>query len=121
MRQPTSRLAAHAWWKAALRGDHPPVHDGWPECGFYRMRKVKGGPFVPVSIKLHQEWDDEGELTEPERLVCLVAGEPVDPVKVWTHLQPISHEAFESLTAEAVGRDPMKKLNLMKNPRGPND
>lgn len=64
------------------------------------MRMVKGGPFVPVQIKVEREIDDEtGELLGPERLVALVDGQRRAPGPVWTHLTPISREEFQALCA----------------------
>jgi hypothetical protein len=122
MREPTSLYQSLAWWRSALQGNDLPRHDSEPECGFFQMRKVKGGPWVPVSIRLVQELDPEtGELTEPERLECLVSGIPADPARIWTYLRPITREAFEALSARSVGQDPTKKINLMRKPVGPND
>ncbi len=41
---------AYKWWRDALAGQMAPIQDGNPQPGFYRRRKVKGGPWVPVAI-----------------------------------------------------------------------
>ena len=123
LRIPTSRLAALAWWREAMRGrGEPDRHEDDPQCGWYQMRMVAKGHWVPVAIMMVQAVDEEtGELTEPERIECLVAGQPADPVQIWTRLQPISREAYEALVVRSAGVDPKKKFNLMKSPRGPHD
>ena len=99
-----------------------PRHPDLPECGWYRIRLVRGGPFVPARIVVDRDIDpDTGELTAPEILRCEVAGQPADPMRHWLYLDPVSKSAFDTLTASlAAGRDPHKRLNLMKEVAGPN-
>lgn len=105
IRQPTSPAQAYAWWNRARRDPSVPRHEGEPECGFYRTRRGKGGPWVPCSIRLHQEIDREtGELTAPETFVCEVQGEERDPYQIWTHLRPISRREYRSLQLLALGK-----------------
>jgi hypothetical protein len=40
----------YAYWEARQRGEDPQAVNEQPECGFYRVRRVKGGPFVPLAI-----------------------------------------------------------------------
>jgi hypothetical protein len=99
IRRPTSARAAYAWHDAALealsRGDELPRHDGLPDCGWYSMRRVKGGPRVPVEIRIEREVDPEtGELAAPERHVAFVEGERTDARTIWTHLSPISRAEY---------------------------
>lgn len=56
-----SNTDAYAWWRAAVDGIFGPVHDGHPQPGFYRRRKVKDGPWLPVAI-----WQDD------ETMACAV-------------------------------------------------
>lgn len=84
MRRPTDPRDAYRTWYELLRGRKPPLHDGVPQCGFYKMRLAKGGPMVPVAIFLRQVIDKEtGELIEPEEIVCLVNGRPDDAQRTW--------------------------------------
>ena len=62
----TDRYAA---WRAMLAKEPFEVHDGDPQCGFYRKTKYKGGPKVGVAIFPHP---DTGEL------VALVDGKEAD-------------------------------------------
>ncbi len=45
----------YAYWRAGLAGLLSSTQDGNPQAGFYRMRKVRGGPWLPVAI-----WIEEG-------------------------------------------------------------
>jgi len=98
IRQPSSMADLYRWHRAALAGDAPPVHEGMPECGWYRTRLVKGGPFVPVEIKVEREICAEtGELLGPERLVAVVDGLRRDPGRIWTYLTPITRAEHDDL------------------------
>lgn len=98
IRQPTPLVEAYRWYWAALEGRAPEAHEGDPQCGWYRTRLVKGGPWVAVEIRMVRVIDDEtGELTEPERLVCTADGERRDPAKLWTYLEPIPRAEFDAL------------------------
>ena len=100
MRRPSSISQLYAWHRAALAGDAPPQHDGIPEAGWYRTRLVRGGPWVPVEIRVEREIDiTTGELAAPERLVCEVDGMRRNPASIWTNLQPISRADFDALSA----------------------
>lgn len=98
IRQPSTAVQLYAWHRAAMAGHAPPIHDGMPECGWYRTKLVKGGPWVAVGISVERDIDpDTGELTEPERLVCVADGMRRDPAKLWTFLTPISRAEYLSL------------------------
>ncbi len=102
IRQPTPRLVLYAWHRAALRGERLPVHEGLPECGWFRTRLVRLGPWCPASIWVEQEIDPAtGELTEPEAYRCLVDGERRSPVTAWISLasNPISKADYDALVA----------------------
>jgi len=98
MRQPTPDGLELHWWRAALRG---PVdrHDGEPECGFYKRRMVRGGPWVPARIFLDREiCPDTGELVSPEVVRCEVDGANRDASAQWLHLIPISIDEYHHLS-----------------------
>lgn len=96
IRQPTGD--PYLWWRQAI-ADHATVrHDGDPQPGFYTRRAVKGGPLLPVEIRLVQVIDPQtGELTEPERIEAHELGRQRDPEKIWTYCRPITREAFDDL------------------------
>lgn len=97
IRQPTPGATLYAWHARALSDPATPRHEGDPQCGWFRVRLVKGGPYVPVEIRVEREIDDAGELAGPERLIALVDGERRNPGPIWTHLTPISRAEFLSL------------------------
>lgn len=98
IRQPTPMSVLFAWHRAAVAGEAPPMHEGHPECGWYRTRLVKGGPWVPVEIKVQRQIDPEtGELTGPERLIAIADGMRRNPESLWTYLTPITREEHAAL------------------------
>lgn len=99
MRRPTRRIELYRWHTAALAGERPPVHEGEPQAGWYKMRRTKGGPWVPVKIWVEQEVDEIGELSAPETVRALAIAEPVDPARVWISAarNPISRQQYEAL------------------------
>lgn len=104
MREPTPLYVALAWWKAALSGIAPAVTED-PQCGFFKRKLTKGGPFVPARIWLDQSVDPEtGELTADEVLRCEVNGRPMDAVDQWIWLcsNPITETDFRLMTDRAA-------------------
>ncbi len=124
MRRPTSPEAALDWHRRAIAGENPPRHEGDPQCGWYRIRHVKGGPYVPMRIWLRQIIDpDSGDLAEPEKIMADVGGEPGDPVNLWVYAEPITRETYEALVS-AITRDRLMqathvRVDLARNPIGP--
>ena len=129
MRQPTPKSEIYAWWRAALAGGNPPIHEGEPNCGFFRRRLVKGGPWVPAAIWLDQDiCDATGQLMRDEQLLCLVAEKMADPYFHWTYLagNPITEQEYNFMIARqeyAVTYQPdtphantSKPIDLLKTP-----
>lgn len=76
-------------WRALLKGEKIDVDPNTPFTGYYRTRKGKGGPFVPVAY-----WRDQAG-----NLVCTVDGKVIDEDKAierWPYCvkNPISHDWF---------------------------
>lgn len=97
MRTPTPDNEAYAYWFSVLNGTREPVHEDNPQAGFYRMRLVKNGPFVPVAIWIEKTVDETtGELLDDERYVALVNGKPEDPARIWTYCaaRPIEEDEY---------------------------
>lgn len=108
IRQPSSFTRLYAWHKAAICGEHAPRHEGWPECGWFKMRYVKNGPWVPVRIFVDRDMDpDTGELTRDENLRIEIEGidNGDDPARWWTYLTTITQAEFNRLM-DAPLRDP---------------
>ena len=101
MRRPTTEEEAYAWWHAALADPRTPRHDAEPQPGFYTRRYVKNGPLIPVRVYLHQEIDEAGELSAPPEIRAEELGwDKGDPARFWTHLRPITREAYDALIEE---------------------
>lgn len=98
IRQPTPAAELLAYWRECMSGGAPPIHDGLPQCGWYKLRLVKGGPWVSVRIYVDRQIDPEsGELLGPETFRAIVGGEARDPARIWTFLTAITREEHERL------------------------
>jgi len=96
----------HTYWQNALSGNFGAVHENDPQCGYYRMRKGRGGPWVPVAIWL----EGQGSLRQGQnsinsdsgKLVCLVAGMERNAYDVWTWVcrYPIAYETYVAVAEE---------------------
>lgn len=98
IRRPSTYRQLYSWHAAYLAGAAPAQHDGiaWP--GWYKLRGVKGGPWIPVEIRVEREIDPEtGDLAGPERLIADHDGERRDPAKLWSFLTPISRAEYDAL------------------------
>jgi uncharacterized protein YeeX (DUF496 family) len=63
------------WWSLALTGEKVEINADAPQSGFYKMRRVKDGPWLPVMIRMQ-----DGVLR------CRVgSNSDEDPHEVWTH------------------------------------
>jgi hypothetical protein len=98
MREPTDLYEAFGWWRDAIAGRAPQITSE-PHPGFYQRRFVRGGVFVPVAIFYEQEIDEGGELSDDERLVCLINGEPADAEDQWSYCagHPITEAEYRFL------------------------
>lgn len=113
MRKPSTFSEAHRWWFDAIAGRDVEQHDGLPECGLYRRRNVKGGPWVPVQVKLSQDIDhDTGELSAPERYIAVAEGRVIDAALIWDRLEPISRAEYDRLV-EAVATDERMQASMV--------
>jgi hypothetical protein len=105
-RTPTSAKDAMAWHANALLGVYGEAvgFDEKPECGFFKTRLVKGGPWVPARIWLKQEIGDDGELLSDESYCCEIAGQRRDAWDEWPFLarNPIRESEYDYLNAMAA-------------------
>lgn len=108
MREPSSAADRWRWWEDTLAGKDPPIHEGEPQAGFYKVRRFSygkwaRGPFVPARIW----WDatdidaETGELLSDEKLLAEIDGKPVNPWRKWEWIarRPITEEEWEWLKA----------------------
>lgn len=92
-----TRPELYQHWNEAVKGCRPGVQLDDPKCGFYRTRKVKGGPWQPIAIWMQQEVDKDGAPLDDEYLVATLAGEQTDPIDIWQWCRPIAEAAFNHL------------------------
>jgi hypothetical protein len=78
---------SYSWWRQALLGHFGPIHENDPQPGYYRMRKGRGGRWVPAAI-----WEDK----DKSCLSCLFDGVERDPFEVWTWVcrYPVPYETY---------------------------
>lgn len=93
MSQPATAPFAdeYGWYFAALRGEHPPIHDGEPESGFYRIKWGKSGKLLPVAI-----WRDDGQVLA--RVGDRMAQHP-DEIWLGCARAPITEEVYRAVLA----------------------
>lgn len=124
LRQPSTTAALYAWHRRAIRGDAPPIHEGLPECGWFKTKLVRGGPWVPVRIWCEREVCPlTGELLSPEVLRCEADGQSRSPERLWTFLQPITREEYAALSERRISIPAMQatlaKINLTQEAMRP--
>lgn len=87
----------YTWWRQALAGNPGPVHDGQPQCGFYRTRQHKDGPWLPAAI-----WLDVGD--GHVSLRCQIGTRQTDASEAWTRLarHPVSEADYRAATKTGV-------------------
>lgn len=116
IRTPSTVAQLFAWWRAALQDPSLPRQEGVPQCGYYQLRLINGGPFVAARIWCERDVDLETmELTGPEVLRCEVDGSYTDPLRHWTYMTPITKAEYDALLQRRLA------LPEMMNPREPLD
>lgn len=107
MRAPTPRSVLYAWHANALKAlaRYPDlraagieIDPNAPQCGWYKRRMIRNGPFLAAEIWMDQDVLD-GELISDEKLRCEVNGAAADPIDQWTFLaaRPITEKEFRHL------------------------
>ncbi len=102
-RTPTPRETQLDWHTNALLGVYG---DGAaitsePQCGWFKRRLVRGGPWIPGRIWMFQDVDAEtGELLSDETLQCELNGQYADADDQWLSFckHPIPQHEFLYLT-----------------------
>lgn len=64
------------FWRRSIAGEMLPIHADQPQSGYYKMRKHKGGPWVPVAM-----WQKDGSMIALKER----RDNRVDPVEIWTY------------------------------------
>ena len=83
---------SYSYWHNALYGKFGPIHENDPQCGYYRMRRRRGGEWIPVAIFR----EDDGEV------LALCKGEMKDAFEVWTWCcrYPVDYEVYRAVAEE---------------------
>lgn len=91
---------SYAWYRSAIAGAAPPISDAQPNCGFFRRRASKDGPWLPAAI-----WIDKG------KMICRVGGDAErDPEKEWTWLAKNPMPQHDVMEAFKTGKWPSELL-----------
>lgn len=87
-----TKASDYDWWKRALAGEKIggptlPVHDGHPQCGYYRRRMGKDNPLLPVAI-----WREE----EGGEIICTVGATLANANEqwLWCCKHPVSEKDY---------------------------
>lgn len=124
------RLVEHlddplAWHREEMIAPGQPITDV-PQCGFYKRRIVKGGPFVPARIWRTQVADGRDVLR------CEIGGAARDPFEQWPALvlNPITVELYAYMMADMKhAKDyrpndpksrPRQRIDVTKHPASTN-
>lgn len=102
MRRPSTSAHLYAWHRAAVAGLRPDTYETEIQCGWFRTRMVKNGPWVPGRIWIERQIDmATGELTCDETFRAEINGERWSAHAAWGRLcgNPISKEAYDRLVA----------------------
>ena len=135
MRRPTKPDELLAWYRRAIANAQLPEHARErlpvtmePQCGWFRRRLIRGGPWVPARIwvEIHdQPVDAAGELVADEVLLwrCTVNGVEKEAEDEWPILcgRPITEDEFEFLSGLERYATKHDQREPLANPKAPID
>lgn len=121
LRQPTDRAELYTWHREALEymddfripdlthasqasidwERHPPVYEAQPQCGYFKAKVARFALLVPAKIFMLSVVGEDGELVEPERMVCEIGDTRTDLFEAWPRLaaRPIPAAEYAYLMA----------------------
>lgn len=113
------------WRAVRLAGRPTGYHDFTPpdpQCGWFKRRLVRGGPWAPAKIWREAE-RRELQPTGRDILRCEVAGKLRDPQAEWPRLSinPITEEEYRFMTASAEWARAYSPHDPAANPEKPID
>lgn len=97
--------STYTYYRSALTGVFGPVHENDPQCGYYRMRRGRGGPWIPVAIWREAPVSNQNSAnSDSGKLVSLVDGVEKDPYEVWTWVcrYPVPYETYVAVAERGV-------------------
>src|SRR3990167_7097434 len=100
----------YSWWREAIKGNVGPISADHPQCGRFKMRRAKDGPYLPVAI-----FQDGGALK------AAVVKDMVDPLTIWTYCakHPIDEDTYRAAIKD--GRFPDEPEPLVQRSNMPAD
>jgi hypothetical protein len=122
MRQVYSDTDMLAWHRNAMLGilgdDFDVNHPEDPQCGWFKRKLVKHGPWVPAKIWLCQVIED-GCLVNDSKFQAEVNGKYADAEREWSWLcgNPITEAEFNYLTAACQWSRDYAPDEPMANPK----
>ena len=101
----------YEFWRAALRGRKQPVQESNPQCGFYKRRLAKDGPWLPIAFWRNKE----------DQMVCCFEGKLVDPVEHWTFAAkyPVNEASYRHYIRNGHWPDDIAKFPRSNMPSDP--
>lgn len=88
----------YSWWRAALEAPHLvgkpelPVHDEHPQCGYYKRRTIRNGPWEPAAI-----WEDaDGSIMAMTGFEGREREQRASDLWNWVAKNPVSYEAYQA-------------------------
>lgn len=105
------RSQDYQWWRDALAGKKPPIHEIEPQAGWYKMRRVRNGPELPVVLWWAGEVDPENPIDEngdpaligDAKIFARIGTESASAHEIWTWVcaYPVTLEDFNRLSGSA--------------------
>lgn len=97
-----STCTDYEFWRRALAGERQNVQENAPQCGFYKRRTVKNGPWLPAAICRATEAMARAGGVPVGTIIALFKGAIHDATEQWTWIcsHPVSEEAYRFAVKE---------------------
>jgi len=119
MRRPTPDSDLYRWWAEALRDPNIERHEDEPQCGYYKRKVVKNGPWVPCEVYCDRVIKD-GYLASDERMMVRTHDDVVfDAAIIWTYLTPITFREWKARMTSVEGLATHCPIDLTEEPARP--
>jgi len=101
-----------------------------PQPGFFRLRLVRGGPWIPALIYAPCPFDEDGWPVDPYRapvgaqrwsLRALIGGRDDDPLRVWQYGQRCTAREYHKMVAAKTRAETYAPHEPEANPWHPID
>ena len=106
-------MTQYQYWTEALSGNFGAVHDGHPQCGFFKRRVNKGGDFNAIAI-----WEEaDGKIVAAETKIDMsVKMVSADEIWTWVCRSPISEADYRRIERGEGWPDAIEQLIGHNNP-----